>query len=57
MPEKKKKVFGIDTHKTDSKDWFFGLQLTHDADFEETYICINFWRWTVIIGLYTRWED
>lgn len=31
-------------------DWSFGICLTHDDSLNETYIYINFFKWSISIG-------
>ncbi len=31
-------------------DWSFGVCLTHDDSLNETYIYINFFKWSISIG-------
>ena len=50
MDETKAK-FGIKVDKHYDGAWSFGICLSHWA--EETYIFINFWKWSVSIGKLT----
>lgn len=46
--------FRIKTIKNPKDMWSFSIGLSHFLD--ETYLCINFFRWTISIGyLYEDW--
>lgn len=40
----------IHVSKHISKDWSFGICLTYDSYLNETYIYINFFKWSISIG-------
>ena len=45
--------FGIQVDKMHDQSWSFGMCLSHQ--FNETYVFINFFRWSVSIGW--LWEE
>lgn len=48
MEERNKVRFGISVDKLFHGSWSFGICLSHE--FEETYLFINFFKWSVSIG-------
>lgn len=50
-----KTKFKIDVFKKCEGIWSFGICLSHH--FEETYISINFFRWSISIGKLYSFDD
>lgn len=47
--------FGITVDKICDGGWSFGICLSHEP--EQTYLYINFIKWTLCIGRMYFWED
>lgn len=50
-----KTKFGIKVDKLWEGRWSFGICFSHDRP--ETYIFINFFKWTITIGMLADWSD
>ena len=52
MEERNNIKFGISIDKLSFNRWSFGIGLSHE--FEETYLFVNFFKWSISIGFFHK---
>lgn len=55
MPDSYDLKYKVQVDKMNENQWSFGVCLSHEED--ETYLFINFYKWSISIGKLRIWKD